>query len=118
MLMPENEDINVTDDNIVDDVVPKKNPEPVPYVRFRQVVQQRRDLETKLATMESALSAAETAKLAAAQKYDELDTSTKAAIDSLNAKLLVDSEALTKYKEMLTSTVDDTTKDWPDEVKI
>lgn len=94
----------------------QKSPAPVPYARFQEVVKQRRDIETKLTEAEKALTAAETAKIEAMRKYDELDTSTKAAIESLNAKIAVTDDTLTKYKEIVSATVSDTTKEWPEEV--
>jgi len=114
-----NEDGTVTPDETgepEDSGASKKAPAPVPYARFQEVVQQRRSLETKLTDAQNALTAAETSKLEAVRKYDELDTSTKAAIDELNAKLLIGTETLTKYKDIVSATVSDTTKEWPEEV--
>jgi len=115
--MSEEDNVPPTDNGESDESgASKKAPAPVPYARFQEVVQQRRALETKLAAAEAAVTTAETSKLEAVRKYDELDTSTKAAIDELNAKLLIGTETLTKYKDIVSATVSDTTKEWPEEV--
>jgi len=110
--VPEND----TPDTAEDSGASKKAPAPVPYARFQEVVKQRRDIEARLGDAEKALTAAETEKFEAVRKLAELDTSTKAAIDDLNAKLLVGVETLNKYKDIVSATVSDTTKEWPEEV--
>jgi hypothetical protein len=109
---------DIVEDGGADSTPPKKTPDPVPYSRFREVVQQRRDLETKLATAEAALSAAETAKLAVQTKLDDAESIAKAQRDELESKLATQDAAMQKYKDTLSSITNEAIKDWPEEVKI
>lgn len=97
---------------------PKKAPAPVPYERFQQVVQQRRELDTKLAEVNAALGNAETAKLAAEQKLSEQQAEVTRVTQEADAKVAHNTALLDKYKEVISSTVNDMTTDWPEEAKM
>lgn len=116
----------VPDNDIVDDTNPpkaaqpagKKQPDPVPYARFQEVVVQRRNLEGKLSEAETALTNAETAKLAAETKLAEAQAAVTAAGVAADAKVAESTTLLDKYKEVVSSTVNEMTTDWPDEAKM
>lgn len=97
---------------------PKKNPAPVPYERFQQVVQQRRELETRLTEAETARTNTETAKHAAEQKLAEQQAEIARIAQEADAKVAQNSAILDRYKEVVSSTVNDMTTEWPEEVKL
>ncbi len=96
----------------------KKTPDPVPYSRFQEVVQQRRNLEAKLNEAENARIAAETAKHAAEQKLTEQETAAAAAVQAVKDAASGNEQLLAKYREIISSTVNDMTTDWPEEAKM
>lgn len=97
---------------------PKKNPAPVPYERFQQVVQQRRELEARLTEAETARTNIETAKHAAEQKLTEQQAELARIAQEADAKVAQNSAILDKYKEVVSSTVNDMTTEWPEEAKM
>ena len=119
--MPEEDDVPAGDsgDSATPPVVQgKKSPDPVPYARFQEVVQQRRALETKLAEAETARTNAETEKHAAIAKLTEQENAAAKAAQEAQAQFAGDVAVLGKYKEVVSSTVNDMTTDWPEEAKM
>lgn len=96
----------------------KKVPDPVPYSRFQEVVQQRRNLDAKLLETDTARITAETEKHAAVAKLAEQQAAADKAVQDVKAELARDLELLGKYKEVVSSTVNDMTTDWPEEAKM
>lgn len=112
----ENTDVSDSDESAAQ--TGKKNPEPVPYARFQQVVQQRRTLETKLNETETARISAETAKHSAEAKLAEQEAAAEAAVQAIKDQASGNETLLAKYREIISSTVNDMTTDWPEEAKM
>jgi multidrug efflux pump subunit AcrA (membrane-fusion protein) len=118
--MPEEDDVTAGDSGESSTPAPatKKSPDPVPYARFQEVVQQRRALEAKLAEAETARTNAETEKHAAIAKLTEQEVAAVKAAQDAQVQFAGDVAVLGKYKEVVSSTVNDMTTDWPEEAKM
>lgn len=95
----------------------KKTPDPVPYARFKQLVDIKNEMSRQLTELQTQVKQLTDAKLEEEQNFKQLADDRKVEIDS-KSKALTDTEALVaQYKSALASIVDDTAKDWPASVK-
>jgi hypothetical protein len=112
--------------DIVDDVVEssgneetakKKSPDPVPYARFHQVVQQRRDLEAKIVDLEKQLNGTSERYLEETEQFKELAAQRKAELETVKQMVESQTAVLEKYRSSVSALVDENTSSWPEELK-
>jgi len=96
----------------------KKVPGAVPYSRFKEVIAQRSALETKLAELEAKMKKADEKELEETNNFRQLAEERRIENEKVSAQFVVNESALSQYKTILSTAVNDMTSNWPEEVKV